>query len=188
MKGSKMNIEKNEIALLAGGCFWCMESIFDEVPGVVKVISGYTGGKVESPTYEQVSTGKTGHYETVKIIFDPQKTSYDQLLKIFWHSIDPFDDKGQFCDKGPSYRSAIFYQDHHQKETAEISKKNIEAFLKRPVVTDIIAASTFYPAEDHHQEYHKKNPVSYKVYRYDRDQRLEEIWGLTPEQLYVANL
>src|SRR5688572_12790959 len=102
-----MNTEKNEIALFAGGCFWCMESNFDEVPGVVKVISGYTGGRIENPTYEQVSTGKTNYYEAVKIIFDPQKTSYDQLLEIFWHNIDPFDDKGQFRDKGPSYRAAI---------------------------------------------------------------------------------
>jgi peptide-methionine (S)-S-oxide reductase len=172
-----MTLERTEIALFAGGCFWCMEAIFDAIPGVVKVISGYTGGKSEDPTYEQVSTGETGHYEAVKIVFDPSQTSYEQLLEIFWHNIDPFDEKGQFCDKGSSYRAAIFFQDDIQKEKAEISKKNTELLLKQPVVTNIIAASAFYPAEKHHQRYYITNPVSYKVYRYDREQRLEEIWG-----------
>ncbi|MBL0942689.1 MAG: peptide-methionine (S)-S-oxide reductase MsrA [Alphaproteobacteria bacterium] len=183
-----MNNEKNEIALLAGGCFWCMESNFDEVPGVVKVISGYTGGRIENPTYEQVSTGETNYYEAVKIIFNPQKTIYNQLLEVFWHNIDPFDDRGQFGDKGPSYRAAIFYQNDFQHKKAIISKKAIEVVLKRPAVTDIIAASTFYPAEEHHQQYYKKNPLSYNVYRYDREERLEEIWGLTSEQLYSVNM
>ncbi|MBL0941796.1 MAG: peptide-methionine (S)-S-oxide reductase MsrA [Alphaproteobacteria bacterium] len=171
------------IAIFAGGCFWCMESIFDSLAGVKKVLSGYTGGHIKNPSYEQVSMGDTGHYEALKIIFNPQKISYDQLLDVYWYNIDPFDGKGQFGDKGPSYLSAIFYLDKLQKVKAEFSKKNIEKILERSVVTTIIKASVFYPAEQHHQQYYKRNPVRYQAYNYERTQRLLGIWG--QEDKYV---
>lgn len=172
-----MSLETHKTALFAGGCFWCMESAFDHIKGVTGAVSGYCGGYIKNPTYEQVSMGETGHYESVKVIFNPQQITYDGLLDIFWHNIDPFDERGQFCDKGPSYRSAVFYQDLEQKEKAEASKKHIENILKQPAVTEILAASPFYPAEEHHQQYHKKNPFRYKVFSYERNQRLEQIWG-----------
>lgn len=168
-------------ATFAGGCFWCMESPFIQLPGVVSVTSGYTGGQKVNPTYQEVSAGSTGHAEAVEIVYDPTKISYSRLLDIFWRNIDPLDATGQFCDKGQQYRSAIFYHDDEQKRVAETSKQGLEKSgrFKQPLVTTIIPATTFYPAEDYHQHYSQKNPIRYKFYRHScgRDQRLEELWG-----------
>ena len=170
-----------ETATLAGGCFWCMEAPFDKLPGVVSVTAGYTGGQVKNPTYEQVSAGTTGHAESVRIVYDPQKIGYKQLLDIFWHNIDPTVKNRQFCDVGNQYRSAIFYHTDEQHRLAEESKKELEDNkpFKGPIVTDIVPASEFYPAEEYHQHYYKKNPLRYRYYRYGcgRDQRLKELWG-----------
>lgn len=169
-------------AIFAGGCFWCLESDMDKVNGVVQTISGYTGGHLQNPTYQQVSAGGTGHYESLKVIYDPAKVTYLQLLNAFWHSIDPTDASGQFCDKGDQYRSVIFYLNPTQKKEAEASKN---ALLKsgqfKQIATQILPASTFYPAEEYHQDYYHKNPVRYKYYRYScgRDQRVAEVWGKT---------
>ena len=168
-------------ATFAGGCFWCMVPPFAKLPGVISVTSGYTGGQKASPTYEEVSAGRTGHAEAVEIVYNPTKISYSQLLDIFWHNVDPLDATGQFCDRGNQYRSAIFYHDDEQKRLAEASKQALEQSgrFKQPLVTTIVLASTFYPAEDYHQDYYRKNPVRYKFYRYScgRDKRLEELWG-----------
>ena len=166
-------------ATFAGGCFWCMEPPYDELEGVTSTISGYIGGTKKDPTYEQVSAGTTGHTEAVQITYDPQKVSYEKLLEIFWRNIDPLTANAQFCDSGSQYRSGIFYHDEAQKKLAEASKKRIQTRFKQPVVTEITAASEFYPAEDYHQDYYKKNPIRYKIYRYGcgRDQRLKELWG-----------
>lgn len=168
-------------AVFAGGCFWCMEHDFDQVPGVISTTSGYTGGHVANPTYEQVSAGGTGHAESVQVRYDPRKVGYQKLLDVFWHNIDPVAVDRQFCDRGSQYRSAIFYRNADEKRLAEASKQKLEASgrFKQPIATQIVAASTFYPAEDYHQDYYKKNPVRYKFYRFNcgRDQRLEEIWG-----------
>ena len=168
-------------AIFAGGCFWCEEAVFDAVPGVVSVTSGYTGGTTEHPTYEEVETGRTGHAESVEVVFDPQKVSYEKLLDLFWHNVDPVTPNAQFCDHGSQYRSAIFYVDEAQKRAAEASKAALEASgrFKQPIATEIVAASTFWPAEDYHQHYHVKNPVRYRYYRFGcgRDRRLEELWG-----------
>ena len=173
--------EKLETAIFAGGCFWCVESDFDHVPGVVKTISGYTGGTLKDPTYQQVTAGGTGHIEAVEIHFDPTKTSYAKLLDAFWHSVDPTDGGGQFCDRGESYQTAIFATSPEQKRIAEESKKRLadRAVLKQPVVTPIRDAAPFYPAETYHQDYYTKNPLRYKLYRYGcgRDARLLELWG-----------
>ncbi len=165
--------------ILAGGCFWCMEPPYDKTDGVISTISGYSGGKTANPTYEQVSAGSTGHIEVVKVEYDPAKVSYEKLLDIFWRNIDPFDADGQFCDKGSQYRSAIFFGNEKEKELAEASKKQIAEKLGQAVVTDILPASEFYPAEDYHQDYYEKNPLKYKFYRYGcgRDARLETVWG-----------
>lgn len=168
------------VAIFAGGCFWCLESDMDKVPGVVQTISGYTGGHVDNPSYKQVSNGGTGHYEAVKVIYDPAQVSYPTLLKAFWHNVDPLDGDGQFCDKGDQYRSAIFYLNNTQKKQAEASKTEMLKSGKFDhIATKILAAGTFYPAEEYHQGYYKKNPVRYKYYRYScgRDQRLEAVWG-----------
>jgi peptide-methionine (S)-S-oxide reductase len=167
-----------ETATFAGGCFWCMEGPFDKLPGVVSVTSGYTGGPVRNPTYGQVSSGGTGHRESVEIIFDPTKITYAKLLDVFWHNVDPLDNSGQFCDKGPQYRSAIYYHDATQQKLAEESKAAIEKHLGR-VWTDILPASNFWRAEEYHQHYYKKNPVRYHFYRFNcgRDQRLKAVWG-----------
>jgi peptide-methionine (S)-S-oxide reductase len=167
-----------ETATFAGGCFWCMEGPFDKLPGVVSVTSGYTGGPVRNPTYGQVSSGGTGHRESVEIIFDPTKITYAKLLDVFWHNVDPLDNSGQFCDKGPQYRSAIYYHDATQQKLAEESKAAIEKQLGR-VWTDILPASNFWRAEEYHQHYYKKNPVRYHFYRFNcgRDQRLKAVWG-----------
>jgi methionine-S-sulfoxide reductase len=169
-------------ATFAGGCFWCTESDLAKVPGVLDVVSGYTGGAAKSPSYEQVSAGGTGHRESVEVTFDSRKVSYAQLLDAFWHDVDPFDDEGQFCDKGSQYRSAIFYRDAQQKAAAEASKAALEKRFRRKIVTDILPAGPFYPAEEYHQDYAKKNPVRYHFYRFNcgRDQRLQAIWGKVP--------
>ena len=166
-------------ATFAGGCFWCMEPPYDELEGVTSTISGYIGGTKKDPTYQQVSAGTTGHTEAVQITYDPQKVSYEKLLEIFWRNIDPLTANAQFCDSGSQYRSGIFYHDEAQKKLAEASQKRIQTRFKQPVVTEITAASEFYPAEDYHQDYYKKNPIRYKIYRYGcgRDQRLKELWG-----------
>lgn len=167
-------------AILAGGCFWCMESDYEKLPGVTDVISGFTGGTVKNPTY---NGDHTGHYEAVEITYDPNKVSYEQLLDYYWVNIDPFDDRGQFCDKGHSYLSAIFVADEKERAIAERTKKAVEAqFPDKKVATKILTASTFYPIkgeESYHQDFYKKSPVRYKFYRWNcgRDQRLKEIWG-----------
>jgi len=169
------------VAIFAGGCFWCTESDFDKMPGVIETTSGYIGGHVENPTYEQVSAGTSGHIEAVRVRFDPSKTSYAQLLEAFWPTIDPVTANAQFCDRGPQYRSAIFYSNPEEQQLAEASKTALDKSgrLPAPVVTDILAASTFYPAEDYHQDYHQRNPLRYNYYRNGcgRDQRLEQLWG-----------
>jgi len=169
------------IATFAGGCFWCVESDFDRVPGVIETLSGYMGGHVQNPGYKQVSAGGTGHAEVVRITYDPEQVSYEQLLYVFWHSIDPTVRDRQFCDKGSQYRSAIFYHNEEQKMIAERSRLDLEASkpFKADIVTEIVPSMPFYVAEDYHQNYHKKNPLRYKYYRYrcGRDQRLQALWG-----------
>ena len=145
-------------AIFAGGCFWCVESDFDKVPGVVATISGYTGGKTENPTYEQVSADGTGHYEAVEITYDPAKVGYEALLTAFWHSVDPTDGGGQFCDRGHSYKTAVFVANEKQRVAAEVSQKAVQKTLDKPIVTPILAAAPFYAAEDYHQNYYEKNP------------------------------
>lgn len=167
-------------AVFAGGCFWCMEVPFDTLPGVLKTISGYTGGHLDNPTYEAVSNGDTGHYETIEVTYDPRVINYEKLLDVFWRNIDPFDNEGQFCDKGDQYKSVIFYQDETQKNLAEASKLGISKKLGgKKIVTEIKPAGKFYPAEDYHQDYYLKNPYRYKFYRYTcgRDRRLKQVWG-----------
>jgi len=168
-------------ATFAGGCFWCMEPPYDKLDGVVSTISGYTGGHQKDPTYRQVSAGVTGHAEAVEITYDPRKISYEKLLDVFWHNVDPTDAGGQFCDRGNQYRTAIFYHDDEQKRLAEASKTALEKSkpFEQPIVTKIVVADTFYPAEDYHQDYYIKNPIRYKFYRFScgRDRRLEELWG-----------
>jgi len=169
-----------ESAIFAGGCFWCMESDFEKVEGVSDVVSGFTGGTVKNPTY---NGDHTGHYEAVRVTYDPKKVSYKELLDYYWVNIDPFDGGGQFCDRGSSYRSAIFVADEEQKRLAEESRKRVVAeFPDMKVVTPILPATTFYPIkgeESYHQDFYKKSPLRYKFYRYScgRDQRLKEIWG-----------
>jgi len=171
---------KYEIATFAGGCFWCMESPFEKMEGITEVLSGYTGGHKDNPTYDEVSSGKTGHVEAIQIKYDPSKIEYKKLLDIFWKQIDPTDPHGQFVDKGMQYRSAIFYHTMEQKTIAEQSKKelNDSGRYHKPIVTKIIKASSFYTAEDYHQDYYKKNPIGYKSYRSrsGRDQYLKKIW------------
>ena len=170
-----------ESAIFAGGCFWCMEPPFDKLAGVISTTSGYTGGKLANPGYEQVSAGGTGHAEAVKVVFDPAKVSYKKLLDVYWHNVDPFVVNQQFCDHGDQYRTAIFTSGPEQLRLAEESKHELEASgrFDKPIVTGIVPASTFYPAEGYHQGYYQKNPVRYKLYRYNcgRDARLEQIWG-----------
>ena len=181
-KAAAANLEK---ATLAGGCFWCMEPPFERLPGVKDVISGYTGGKKQNPTYEEVSSGITGHLESVEIVYDPSVVTYDTILDIFWRNIDPTDPGGQFVDRGGQYRSAIFYHTEAQKKAAEASKQKLArtGIFGKPIVTEILPASTFYKAEEYHQDYYKKNPVRYKFYRFNsgRDQFLEKAWKGKPE-------
>lgn len=170
-----------EKATFAGGCFWCMEATFDGLAGVKKVTSGYTGGREKNPTYEDVSSGATGHAESVEILYDPSEISYAKLLDIFWHNIDPTVKDRQFCDVGHQYRSAIFYHNEAQRRLAEESKKALEDSKRfsGPIYTEIVPATEFYPAEEYHQKYHIKNPLRYKFYRYNcgRDRRLKMLWG-----------
>jgi peptide-methionine (S)-S-oxide reductase len=167
------------VATFAGGCFWCVESDFDHVKGVLSTTSGYTGGHVKNPTYHQVSAGGTGHAESVEIVYDPSKVTYAQLLNHFWHTVDPTVKDRQFCDVGHQYRTAIFVHNDEQRKLAEASKKKVEAELKVPIYTEIVAAGPFYKAEGYHQDYYKKSPVQYKFYRWNcgRDQRIKQIWG-----------
>ncbi len=166
-------------AIFAGGCFWCVESDFDKVPGVVATISGYTGGKTENPTYEQVSADGTGHYEAVEITYDPAKVGYEALLTAFWHSVDPTDGGGQFCDRGHSYKTAVFVANEKQRVAAEVSQKAVQKTLDKPIVTPILAAAPFYAAEDYHQNYYEKNPRRYQFYRWGcgRDKTVKQVWG-----------
>ena len=169
------------IATLAGGCFWCTESDLEKVPGVAKVVSGYTGGKMEKPTYQEVSAGGTGHLEAVQVYYDPQQVTYEQLLDVFWRHINPTDAGGQFVDRGSQYRSAIFYDGPEQKRLAEQSKEalNRSGKFTKPLVTEILPLGKFYEAEAYHQDYYKKSPIRYRYYRHGsgRDQFLQEVWG-----------
>ncbi len=173
--------DDSAVAVFAGGCFWCSEADFDKLPGVLQTTSGYIGGSIENPTYEEVSSGRSGHFEAVQVRFDPRQTSYAKLLEAFWPSIDPLNGNGQFCDNGPQYRSAIFYLNAEQQRLAEASKNALAASgrFQQPIATQILAATTFYAAEDYHQDYHRKNPLRYNYYRHGcgRDQRLQTLWG-----------
>jgi peptide-methionine (S)-S-oxide reductase len=166
-------------ATFAAGCFWCVESDFDKVPGVVSTTSGFTGGRVKNPTYEQVSRGGTGHAEAVEIEYDPSKVTYEQLLDHFWHNVDPLAANRQFCDVGDQYRPAIFVHNEAQRKAAEESKARVQQRFKQPVVVQIVDAGPFYVAEAYHQDYYKKNSWQYRYYRWGcgRDARLEELWG-----------
>ncbi len=170
-----------QTATFGGGCFWCVEEAFDKVAGVVSTTSGYTGGHVANPTYKQVSAGRTGHVEVVRVAYDPTRVSYQELLNVFWKNVDPLTPNRQFCDRGPQYRSAIFYENAEQLQLAEASKQSLERSgrFQQPIVTEIIAASRFYPAEEYHQDYYQKNPLRYKYYKTScgRVRRLEEVWG-----------
>jgi len=184
-KGVKMDTGKEEMnlqkATFAGGCFWCVESDFEKLPGVVKVISGYTGGNKENPSYEEVSSGTTGHVEAVQVYYDPSKLTYAELLDYFWRHIDPTDAGGQFVDRGSQYPSVIFYHDEEQRRLAEKSKEDLgkSGKFNKPIVTEIIKFTKFYEAEEYHQDYYRKNPLRYKFYRYNsgRDQFLGKVWG-----------
>ena len=172
---------QEEIAIFAGGCFWCMEPAFDKLDGVISTTSGYTAGHKKNPTYKEVSAGGSGHTEAMQVVFNPEKISYAELLEVFWKNIDPVAVDRQFCDSGTQYRSGIYYLNTAQEIAAKQSLQQLEK--NKPfeglITTEIVAASTFYPAEDYHQDYYQKNPIRYKFYRYrcGRDQRLEEIWG-----------
>ena len=174
---SKADSSKVEKATFAGGCFWCVEAAYQDLDGVREVVSGFTGGTLKNPTYKG---NHSGHYEVVEVTYDPSMISYQQLLDVYWVNIDPFDNGGQFCDKGPSYRSAIFVATTDQSEAAIASRKKVmEKFPDNMVYTEILDSATFYPVEEHHQDYYKKNPIRYKFYRTGcrRDARLHEIWG-----------
>ena len=168
-------------ATFAGGCFWCMEPPFDKLDGVISTTSGYTGGTKLKPTYQEVSAGTTGHAEAVQVEYDPKRVSYEKLLDVFWHNVDPTQKDGQFCDHGSQYRTGIFVHDAEQKRLAETSKAALAKSkpFKGEIVTEIVQATTFYPAEDYHQDYYLKNPIRYKYYRTGcgRDARLKEVWG-----------
>ena len=168
-------------AYFAGGCFWCMEEAFEKVEGVLSATSGYMGGKVANPSYEEVSAGRTGHAESVEVVYDQAKVSYQKLLDAFWRNVDPITPNAQFCDHGSQYRSAVFFQTDEEKRASDTSKQVIEQSKRftEPIVTQIVMASQFYPAEEYHQDFYKKNPIRYKFYKYNcrRAQRLEELWG-----------
>lgn len=171
-----------EKAVFAGGCFWCMEYPFEQLNGVQSVVSGYIGGKKDRPTYEEVSSGETGHIESIEVTFDNKVVSYQDLLNVFWKNIDPLDAKGQFCDKGEQYTSGIFYTNSSQKELADkslVGHQKSKRFAGEKIATFIRSSETFFAAEDYHQDYYKKNPLRYKYYRYNcgRDKRLEKVWA-----------
>ena len=178
---TKLSSENKEVAILAGGCFWCMEQPFEDLPGVFQALSGYTGGKKKNPTYKEVARGKTRHVEAVEIHFDPQKISYEDILEIFWRNINPTDNGGQFVDRGAQYRTGIFYKSDEQKKIAEKSKNKLiqSGRFKKPIITPIIKASTFYQAEEYHQDFFKKSYIRYKVYRAGsgRDEYINRLWG-----------
>ena len=173
--------EKNMEATFAGGCFWCMQPPFEQLKGVISVKAGYTGGHTKNPSYEDVCTGTTGHAESVQVIYDPAKITYDELLDVFWRNIDPTSENSQFADHGTQYRSAIFYHNEEQKRLAEASKEKLgqSGKFNKPIVTEIVAASIFYPAEDYHQHYANKNPLQYRAYKYGsgRATFIEKTWG-----------
>jgi len=197
MEGNEMNMSDNDMkptaratrtAVFAGGCFWCTESDFEKVDGVIEAISGYTGGHVADPTYKQVSGGGTGHVESVKVIYDPGKVNYEKLLEVFWQSVNPTDADGQFCDKGDQYRSVIFYANDNEKMLAEASRDKLAAsgVFQSPIVTDLLPLGPFYEAEEYHQNYYKKNSIRYHYYRSrcGRDQFLKKIWGKDSEETW----
>ncbi len=171
--------KKLATAAFAGGCFWCMQHPFDELDGVISTTAGYTGGHTRNPTYEEVSAGATGHAESVRVVYDPDRVSYGKLLDVFWHNVDPLTANRQFCDGGSQYRTAIFYHDEGQRRFAEETKRALEKAHRWRIVTEIVPAGEFYPAEEYHQSYYKKNPLRYKFYRAGcgRDKRLREVWG-----------
>jgi len=178
---AKSSVEKEEIAILAGGCFWCMEHPFEDLPGVSQAISGYTGGKKQNATYKKVASGQTQHLEAVEIHFDPEKISYADILEVFWRNIDPTDNGGQFVDRGTQYRTGIFYKNEKQKEIAEISKEKLikSGRFKKAIITPVVEASPFYRAEEYHQDFFKKNYIRYKIYRAGsgRDEFINKFWG-----------
>lgn len=176
---STANAQKLEPVIFAGGCFWCVESDFDQIPGVVRTTSGYTGGSIENPTYQQVSRGGTGHLEAVEITYDPSQVSFDDLLTAFWHSVDPTDGGGQFCDRGESYTTAVFVRNAEEQRAAETSKQAAASELGQEIATPIREAGKFYPAEEYHQDYYTKSPTRYRYYRWScgRNQRVEKLWG-----------
>ena len=165
-----------DTAVFAGGCFWCVEAAYQDIEGVTDAVSGFTGGKLKNPTY---SGNHRGHYEAVKVTYDPAVINYEQLLEVFWHNIDPFDDRGQFCDKGDSYRSAIFLTDEQRSQAESSKEKVVQKFQSEVVVTELLPVSKFWPVETGHQDYYKKNPIRYHLYRNGcgRDRRLKQIWG-----------
>jgi peptide-methionine (S)-S-oxide reductase len=175
---------KHQLATFAGGCFWCMEPAFDKVAGVISTTSGYTGGRTKNPTYEQVTTGRTGHIESIQIRFDPGRVSYDSLVSLFWHNVDPTQANGQFCDQGNQYRTVIFTHDEKQDKVAKTTRTRVGQELGKRIETQIMKAGKFYPAENYHQNYYKKNPTMYKFYRWKcgRDSRLDAIWGKKARQ------
>ncbi len=179
--GSAGHAAEQAKAVFAGGCFWCMEEVFEKVEGVVSVTSGYMGGQKTNPTYEEVSAGGTGHAESVEVVYDPAKVSYQKLLDHFWKNVDPLTPNAQFCDHGTQYRAVIFYGNDEEKRQAEASRQAVEQSKRftEPIVTQIVSAAKFYPAEDYHQDFYKKNPARYKFYKYTcgRAQRLEQLWG-----------
>ena len=173
--------EGQAIAIFAGGCFWCMEPPYDELDGVISTTSGYTDGQTPNPSYEAVSAGRTGHTEAVQVVYDPKRVSYEKLIEVFWRNVDPTDAVGQFCDRGSQYRTGVYYTNDEQRRIAEQSKAALmeKRPFKAPIVTPIVAASTFYPAEEYHQDYYLRNPIRYKYYRTGcgRDRRLNQLWG-----------
>jgi peptide-methionine (S)-S-oxide reductase len=179
--GSAGHAAEQAKAFFAGGCFWCMEEAFEKVEGVVSVTSGYMGGQKANPTYEEVSAGGTGHAESVEVVYDPAKVSYQKLLDHFWKNVDPITPNAQFCDHGTQYRAVVFYGNDEEKRQAEASKQSIEQAkrFKEPIVTQIVMAAKFYAAEEYHQDFYKKNPAKYKFYKFTcgRAQRLEQLWG-----------
>ena len=181
LAASPLQAAEPQTATFAGGCFWCVEEAFDKVDGVLSTTSGYANGNIDNPTYEQVSKGGTGYVESLQVSFDPQRVSYEKLLDVFWHNHDPTDGGGQFCDRGNQYRPAIFYNDAQQQQLAEQSRDSLRKTkpFDRPILTSIEPLKVFYPAEEKHQDYHEKNPVSYKFYKFTcgRAARLEELWG-----------
>ncbi len=172
-------LAETKTAIFAGGCFWCMEKPFEHVEGVTDVRSGFSGGHVENPSYKQVIRGDTGHYEVIEVVYDSDKVGYEKLLEVYWSNVDPLDPKGQFCDKGSTYRTAVFYNDEDEFKLAMKSLEKAEEILKKDIVTELLPAAEFYPAEDYHQNFYKTNETKYKFYRWKcgRDAHLDDLWG-----------